>query len=242
MQAAASSSASVSPGKFVWWALAIQEFLIGTLADHDEQGPKMLELTRARCAVACPDIDADQDPAFATAAKFRQAYWEQPNFTDYRARKHFTQKLHDWTDNSKANPIRPGRKTTVLSELSAKVPKEILPFVVLPDVGDADCTLFGHLERVKTLNAEKATADSIKAQAEIDRCMHVCVRACMCTCGRAGGRAGGQAGGRAGGRDAPESSNAAARAGVRPQNRAKLATFEGTAFVCTAGGPCADLI
>ena len=89
----------------MWWALTIQEFLIGTLADHDKQGPKMLELTHVCCVVACLDIDADQDPTFATAAKFRQAYWEQPNYTDYRTRMHFTQKLHDWTDNLKANPI-----------------------------------------------------------------------------------------------------------------------------------------
>ena len=28
----------------VWWALAIQEFPISTLAEHEEQGTKMLEL------------------------------------------------------------------------------------------------------------------------------------------------------------------------------------------------------
>ena len=129
-------------------------------------------------------------PHLLLRRSFGRPTGQQPNFTDYRARMRFTQKLHDWTDNLKANLIGPGRKTTVLSELSAKVPEELLPFVVLSDVGHANCTLFGHLEQVKALNAEKETADPIKAQAEIDRCMHVCMRACMRTCGRAGGRVG----------------------------------------------------
>ena len=47
--------ASISPANFVWWALAVQEFLVSTLAEHGEEGPKILELTCARCGVACPD-------------------------------------------------------------------------------------------------------------------------------------------------------------------------------------------
>lgn len=67
--------ASVSLVNFVWLALAVQEFLVGTLAEHGEEGPKMLELACALCAVACPDIDIDLDPMFASAKKFRNAYW-----------------------------------------------------------------------------------------------------------------------------------------------------------------------
>ena len=44
-------------------------------AEHEGNGPKMLEIAKKRCGEACSDIDLASDRAFSDAKAFQDKYW-----------------------------------------------------------------------------------------------------------------------------------------------------------------------
>ena len=99
-----SSSASSVVKMPLWWLLAIQELLVVTEPEHQDNGPKMLGIVKKRCGEACPDIDFASDAAFETAQKFQDKYWKGTEMNDVEKRRRWKTKLNDWQDSSRDPP------------------------------------------------------------------------------------------------------------------------------------------